>query len=194
TGTLRSRGIFRAGRSQRAVLGSLVRVEGPRGPTPQQRHHGEEGTKETMMPFEVTVKQAPPQHVAEVRRRTTVDAIGSVFCEAVRTLMNSMGRAHERPVGPPFVVYDRMDLPERRAEIEVCVLVGYRFIGDDDVEVNEIPGGAVASTIHHGPCDALGSAYEAVDGWIRDNSLVVDGPPRQIYLTDPQETPDRRIC
>ena len=108
------------------------------------------------MPYEVTVKQVPPQHVAEVRRHTTVDAIGPVIGEAFRTLMTSMGRAHERPVGPPFVVYDRMDLPEHRAEIEVCVPVGYRFMGDDDVEVDEIPGGAVASTVHHGPYDAVG--------------------------------------
>ena len=143
------------------------------------------------MPYEVTVKQVPPQHVAEVRRHTTVDAIGSVIGEAFRTLMTSVGRAHERPVGPPFVVYDRMDLPERRAEIEVCVPVGYRFMGDDDVEVDEIPGGAVASTVHHGRYDAVGSAYEAVDGWIHDHSLVMDGPPREIYLTDPQETPDQ---
>ena len=131
------------------------------------------------MPYEVTVKQVPPQHVAEVRRHTTVDAIGPVIGEAFRTLMTSMGRAHERPVGPPFVVYDRMDLPEHRAEIEVCVPVGYRFMGDDDVEVDEIPGGAVASTVHHGPYDAVGAAYDAVDG-----------SPREVYLTDPQDTPD----
>jgi len=56
--------------------------------------------------------------------------------------------------------------------------------------VDEIPGGAVATTVHHGAYDAVGSAYEAVDGWIRDHSLVVDGPPREVYLTDPQETPD----
>jgi effector-binding domain-containing protein len=142
------------------------------------------------MPYEVTVKQVPPQHVAEVRRHTVVEELGTVVGEAFRTLRTSIGRAGAAPAGPPFIVYDRVDLPKHRAEIEVCVPVGYRYLGDDDVEVNEIPGAAVASTIHHGPYSEVGPAYEALNGWIRDHYLVIDGPPREVYLADPEETPD----
>jgi effector-binding domain-containing protein len=142
------------------------------------------------MPYEVKVKEVPPQHVAEVRRHTTVDLLGPTIDEAFRTLMDSLGRAHEHPTGPPLIVYDRMDLPGRRAEIEVCVPVGYRYMGDDDVGIEELKGCAMASTMHRGPYGAVGAAYEALSEWIRDNAMVVDGPPREIYLTDPRETPD----
>ncbi len=63
-------------------------------------------------------------------------------------------------------------------------------MGDDDVGIEELRGCAMASTMHRGPYDAVGAAYEALREWIRDNAMVVDGPPREIYLTDPGETPD----
>lgn len=142
------------------------------------------------MTYEVTVKQVPPQHVAEVRRHTTMVEIGSAIGEAFGTLMRSMGKAGAQPAGPPFIVYDRIDRTVGKAEIEVCVPVGYRFLGDDAVDVAEIRGAAVASTVHRGPYDQVAPAYDALDGWIREHALVVDGPPREIFLTDPEETPD----
>jgi effector-binding domain-containing protein len=142
------------------------------------------------MPYVVAVKEVPPQHVAQVLRHTPVERLGPTIDEAFRTLMSSLERAHEHPTGPPLIVYDRMDLPGRRAEIEVCVPVGYRYLGDDDVRVEELSGCAVAFTTHRGPYEGVGDAYEALAAWIGDNAMVVDGPPREIYLTDPNETPD----
>ena len=142
------------------------------------------------MAYEVAVKQVPPQHVAEVRRHTTIAEIGGAIGEAFGTLMTSMGKAGAQPAGPPFIVYDRFDRSAGRAEIEVCVPVGYRFLGDDAVDVTEIRGAAMATTVHRGPYDGVGPAYDALDGWIREHALVVDGPPREIFLTDPEATPD----
>jgi effector-binding domain-containing protein len=142
------------------------------------------------MPYEVTVKQVPPQHVAEVRRHTRVSELATTLEEAFGTLMASMGRVGAEPVGPPFVVYDQIDDVSGRAEIEVCVPVTYRFAGTDEVDVTQIRGGAVASTIHRGPYAEVGPAYRALDEWMRANALVPDGPPREIYLTDPAETSD----
>jgi effector-binding domain-containing protein len=36
----------------------------------------------------------------------------------------------------------------------------------------------------------VGAAYEALTAWIAEHGRAIDGPPREIYLTDPDETPN----
>lgn len=38
--------------------------------------------------------------------------------------------------------------------------------------------------------DEVGPAYHAVTGWIQEHGHEVAAPPREVYLTDPQETSD----
>jgi len=142
------------------------------------------------MTYEMTIKQVPPRHVARVRRHTTMAEIGMATREAFATLGARMHAVDAEPVGPPFIVYDRVGQPDGHAEFEVCMPVGYSFPGDDEVVVAEIPGAAVAATVHHGPYEAVGPAYEALNAWIEEQRLVIDGPPREIFLTDPDSTPD----
>jgi DNA-binding transcriptional MerR regulator len=47
---------------------------------------------------------------------------------------------------------------------------------------NEFGPVTVASILHEGDESAIGSSYEAVDRWIRENRFHVAGPKREIYL------------
>jgi effector-binding domain-containing protein len=53
------------------------------------------------------------------------------------------------------------------------------------VEVGVLEGGTMAATIHTGPYDASGAAYEALMTWIDDRGRQPVGPPRERYLNDP---------
>jgi effector-binding domain-containing protein len=51
----------------------------------------------------------------------------------------------------------------------------------------------VAWTVHRGPydpCDEIGPAYHTIAGWIQDHGHEVASATREVYLTDPDETPD----
>ena len=39
-----------------------------------------------------------------------------------------------------------------------------------------------------GPYDQVGEAYAALDAWVAENGRQVIGPPREVYLNDPQTT------
>jgi effector-binding domain-containing protein len=142
------------------------------------------------MTYEMTIKQVPPRHVARLRRHTTMAEIGPAIREAFMTIGARLHAADAEPVGPPFIVYDRVGESDGRAEFEVCMPVGYSFPGDDEVVVTEMPGAAMAATVHHGTYQDVGPAYEALYGWIEEQRLVVDGPPREVFLNDPRSTPD----
>jgi effector-binding domain-containing protein len=142
------------------------------------------------MTYEMTIKQVPPRHVARLRRHTTMGEIGQAIREAFTTIGARMHAADAEPVGSPFIVYDQVGSPDGHVEFEVCIPVGYSFPGDDEVVVTEMPGAAMAATVHHGSYEDVGPAYEALSAWIEEQRLEIDGPPREVYLTDPEQTPD----
>ncbi len=47
-----------------------------------------------------------------------------------------------------------------------------------------LAGATVGATVHHGPYDQLGDAYQTLLEWISTNGYRIIGPPRQLYLSD----------
>ncbi len=75
---------------------------------------------------------------------------------------------------------------ETGGNLEVCVPIGGDFTGDGEVYTRELEGGTMATTIHHGPYDQIAPACHNLTGWISEHGHVIAGPPREIYLNDPQ--------
>lgn len=145
--------------------------------------------KEGVM-YEVTVKEVPAQHVAALRKHASMATIGRDVSSGFATVGEAVGRAGAQMVGPPFLVmFDVID-EESDGDIQIAFPVAAPFPGAGDVLGEELPATTVASTMHRGPYDEIGPAYQTVAGWIQEHGHEVAGPPREIYLTDPQETPD----
>ena len=69
-------------------------------------------------------------------------------------------------------------------------------IGPDDqgLAIKCIPAMTIATTIHKGPYDQVGPAYERLTTWITEQGLHPSGPPMEAYLNDPGEaTPDEYL-
>jgi len=142
------------------------------------------------MPYEVEVKELPPQQVAGVKRRTSMATIGSTIQQGFVTLMSTMGKAGIAPAGPPFIVYLDVFDRESDGDIEICIPVAGPFTGEGDVYGTVVGGGPVASTVHRGSYDQIGTAYQTLTAWIQEHGRQIVGPSREVYLTDPQRTPD----
>jgi effector-binding domain-containing protein len=146
--------------------------------------------KEGVMPYEVGVKEVAAQRVAIVRRRTSMSAIGKDIAEAFTELGEAVHRAAVPVTGPPFMVMHDVIDEETDGEIELAFPVATPFESVGDVRCEELPAATVAWTLHHGPYDEVGPAYHTVTGWIQEHGHEVAGPPREVYLSDPGETPD----
>ncbi len=142
------------------------------------------------MPYEVQVKEVPPQHVALVRRHTSISAIGKAVMEGFTEVGAAVGRSGLPMTGPPFLIMlDAID-EETDGDVEIAFPLARPFPGDDDVRGRELPATTVAWTLHRGPYDEIGPAYRTVTSWVAEHGHDVAGPPREVYLTDPSETPD----
>lgn len=133
------------------------------------------------MEYEVHVKQSLPAHVVTKRTHTTIAELGSTIGDVLQSVAGTLTPPGSFR-GAPFVLYHGEMKPEDLdVEVGIPVAPGASAAG----EVKDIPGGPVAYTTHVGPYESIGTAYEALFGWMRAHGLQPSGPPREVYLVGP---------
>jgi len=51
----------------------------------------------------------------------------------------------------------------------------------------------VAVTYHKGPYDDVGKTYERLFSWVMKSGYEISGPPRELYWSDPETTPQDKL-
>ncbi|CAN5921014.1 hypothetical protein BH23ACT10_BH23ACT10_12900 [soil metagenome] len=142
--------------------------------------------KERIMPYDVSIKEIAGQTVAAVRKYTDLARIAGDLQTGFGEIMAQIGPAGTQPAGAPFVVYHAVIDEQTAGDIDVCIPVADPPELGGDVVRLDLPSHHVASTVHHGPYDELAPAYHTLTGWIQEHGHQTAGPPREIYLNDPQ--------
>jgi effector-binding domain-containing protein len=83
-----------------------------------------------------------------------------------------------------------LDEADASFEIEAGFPVAGPVSGEGDVVASNLPGGTVAVVTHIGPYDRMIPAYRALQEWITAEGGTSEGPPWEIYYSDPQAQPD----
>ncbi|VAW07348.1 Transcriptional regulator, MerR family [hydrothermal vent metagenome] len=142
--------------------------------------------KEGIMPYDVQILEEMPRLVAATKVRTNLRRIGDDIGAGFGTLMQGLGRAGIAPSGAPLIVYHDVIDEETEGYIEICVPVDRSIPNAAEVYTRELEGGAMASTVHHGPYQEIAPAYHTLTGWVSEHGHELAGPPRETYLNDPQ--------
>ena len=142
--------------------------------------------KDGIMPYTVEIDEVEPRPVAAIRLRTSISKVGRDVGAAFGRLIAELGQAGIEPAGPPLTVHHEIIDNETDGDIEVCIQITGDFEGRDDLDVREIEGGPVAATTHKGRYHEITPAYHTLTGWIAEHGHEIVGPPREIYLNDPQ--------
>jgi effector-binding domain-containing protein len=145
-------------------------------------------SQDVITTYDVTTRRLDAQHVAAVRRHTSMATIGEDVARGFAQIVGAIESVGARPAGPPFMVFHGRIDDEIGGEIELCHPVATPFISIDEVYGTKIPGTQVASTIHRGSYDEVGPAYAAILTWMDENGREPAGPPREYYLNDPEIT------
>jgi len=141
------------------------------------------------MSYEVILRETVPQPYASVRGHVPLAGIGSFFQGACGEIFRHAGELGVRPAGPIFSIYHDPEFREEDVDVEVCVPLAEHVEPSGRVKPGILPGGQVASTMHAGPYDEIGPAYRALHGWIEAHGRESAGPPREVYLVGPDQSP-----
>ncbi len=139
-----------------------------------------------VMPYQVEVREEPAIEMVATRRHTSLATIGRDIGVGFGSLMGALGPRGIQPAGAPFIVYHDVIDQEHDGDIEICVPVPHHVDLEGEVYGAELPAGPVASTVHRGPYEQIAPAYHTLTGWITDHGHQMAGPPREVYLNDPQ--------
>jgi len=142
--------------------------------------------KEGIMPYTIQTEEVTPQLVAGTRLHTSIAKVGQDIGAGFARLVPALGQAGVEPTGPPLIVYHDIIDKETDGDIEVCIPIAAPLADAGDVYSRELEGGAVATTVHLGRYEETAPAYHTLTGWISEGGHEIVGPPREIYLNDPQ--------
>ncbi|WP_192796673.1 GyrI-like domain-containing protein [Serinicoccus kebangsaanensis] len=131
-------------------------------------------TLETVGTARVAVVSGTDVPVADVR---------TFFDSGFGTLADALQQQGAEPTGPAFARYARE--PGDTMDVEVGFPVGPAVEATDAVQVTELPGGPAARLVHEGAYDDLGTSWERLVSWARDQGATPLGWFYEEYLTEP---------
>lgn len=145
--------------------------------------------------YEVRVKSVAPQPTAGVRVKVAQSALGTVIPNTVgelRGYLRDLGMAHD---SPSVVLYHSTQEGADDAEspvfdAEIALPVAATVPETNQIRNSQIQGGDVAYLTHIGPYSQIPFAYGPLVAWIQEHGHEIDGPAREVYLTNPAEEPD----
>jgi len=131
------------------------------------------------------------QPVLSVRTRTPVtnlpQEIGKTY-GAIAAYLEELGEA---PADAPFTAYYNMDMDD--LDVEMGFPVSKPLPSRDNIQANIIPAGKQASYMYKGAYAQMGSAYEALSGWVAAQGLEPTGISYEYYFNAPGEVPDDEL-
>lgn len=134
--------------------------------------------QENQMPYDVIIKNVPPQWLASFREIIPAyNAVGTIYPK----VMGALGPAMERSTLAVALWHDP-EYKERDVDAEAGFYLKEPVSANGGVAVRELPAASVASTIHNGAYRRLQEAYDSLLRWIADNAYHVAGPIRELYL------------
>ena len=139
---------------------------------------------------DIIVKDQPEVYALVMRRRTGRDGIATTLAEILPAVFDYAQRNGLAMAGPPFTRYPEIGMGSLVMEGGVPLLAPPADAPGEGIEVLTIPAGPAAVTVHRGPYDTLPDAYRVLEAWLDREGRTPDGPPREVYVTDPGDHPD----
>ena len=146
-------------------------------------------------PIQVTVKETEPMTVAFISMKGPYTQVGEAFGK----LYSWIGEKGYAPAGPPSGLY--FNAPGQVPDEELLWELRSPIAGDiapsaaneQGLGVKRLDKAQVAATMHKGPYENVGKTYETLANWAIENGYEIVGPPDEVYLTNPQETPPNEL-
>ncbi len=137
------------------------------------------------------LKNLPAQPTLCIRATTKEEDIPQLFDHAYGAIFAHLASQGQQPASAPYAAYFNMDM--QNLQMEIGFPVSQALPGAGEIVSGELPAGAYAVTIHHGPYQKLGDSYQALAEWVKASGYTATGTAYEIYLTDPTTVAPQHI-
>ncbi len=144
----------------------------------------------TTLPYTCEIKDQPERPTLSVRTHAAAQDLPQLFGQIYGALMQYMNEMGVYPAGEPFAAYYNMDM--QNLDIEIGFPIAKPVPDRGEIRCGALPAGKFASTMHIGPYDSVGPAYEALAQFVKASGSEPTGVAYEFYFSGP-ETPPAEI-
>lgn len=150
--------------------------------------------KERVVTYDIRIQEVEPYPVAAIGMVIPWGQFSEVLGPTFGEIATHLAGTGAAMTGAPLVLYHGMDVTttgeEGEVELEIAIPVATPIVESDRVKNRMVPGGMAACTTHLGPYEEITTAYQAIQGWLQEFGHESTGMCWEVYMTDPDETPD----
>ena len=140
--------------------------------------------------YQIAVKDLPEQRVLRIGERVPPDELKRVIPAAYKELFAYLRELGAEAIEPWTVTVCPFPDDDGMVDIVNAVVTAESLPGRGRIDSGTLPACTAVCLIHKGPYEELGRSYKALSHWIDEQGLETADAPREIYWTDPEETPD----
>jgi effector-binding domain-containing protein len=137
------------------------------------------------------IRDVSEQTTACINTTTSLTELPKVLGEGYGEIMGLIGKQGLTPEGPPYVLYRNEDM--ENLDIELGIPVAGDVDPEGRVVSGKLPGGKTAVAVHTGPYDTIGSTYEKLTGFIKEQGYEPEGLCWESYVDDPGIVPPEEL-
>ncbi len=141
------------------------------------------------MNYQCEIKDQPLQPTLAIRTRAAVQDLPQVLGQAYGAIMQYLGELGEQPTGMPFTAYYNMDM--QNLDLEIGFPVSKPLPERGNIRPSQLPVGKIATTMHIGPYDGVGPAYEKLTQFVQAQGYTPSGVAYEFYYSEPSTPPEQ---
>ena len=145
--------------------------------------------KEEKAQVQISLTELSSQPIYSIKDSTLVDGISAKLAQLYGEIMEYIGKSGAKVTGQPLSIWHSWN-PSGYSTLEAAIPVEKTGEGTNRVMAAALPEGKAVMAIQLGSYDAAEATYKAIEGYIKENSLVSTGPSWEVYVTDPGNEPD----
>jgi len=131
-------------------------------------------------------------HGMAIRRTVPRADLPRFFSEAYARISDYIDRKGGKVAGAPFATYYGFG-PEM-VDVEAGLPAVFDVLenlpaAEGDIHPVDYPGGEAVEYVYFGPYDGVDTAYGEIDRWLKEQGKHAEGPPSEVYVSEPQGDP-----
>lgn len=152
------------------------------------------GKDETIMEYNVTLKEMPQRYVASLRKVIPAYDKEGMLWEQMMRETAPQNVQYANPCNSLAVYHDE-GYKENDVDVEVQISVRGIYENTENVVFKTVPAALIASATYKGSYEQITAANHAVANWVRDNNYEFNGAMFSIYHVSPAQTqnPDELV-
>lgn len=152
------------------------------------------GKDETVMEYNVTLKEMPQRYVASVRKVIPAYDQEGILWKQLMQETAPQNMQYANPCNSLSVYHDE-GYKDSDVDVEVQISVQGSYQNTENVVFKTVPAQLIASATYKGSYEQITAANHAVANWVRDNNYEFNGAMFTIYHVSPAQTqnPDEMV-